>query len=285
MVPIQVQRRKNFSPGTVMYIDSHAHFDLILEDSNDSEDNLMHQLHAYNVSRVVQASIDVASSRWSLDFAKRRAGEGVFFTAGIHPSSPAHESELRALEQLAEKIHSDGNSGQFFGIGECGLDFYRMRQPKEMQEQSFRFQIDLANQLCMPLIVHSRNAMEETLALLHESCRTGGIIHCFSGNRHAAQRALDLGFYVSFAGNVTYRNAADLHDSAAYVPLDRLLIETDAPFLTPVPLRGRQNRPEYVIHVYRFIAELRGEPLDRVIESVQNNFMELLNHEAKKVQI
>ncbi len=285
MVLIQVQRLENISPSTAMYIDSHAHFDLILEDTQDSEDVLMENLRSNNVLRVVQASIDMASCRWSLDFAKRRAAEGVFFTAGIHPSSPARKTELEELQLFAEKIHAGGDSSLFFGIGECGLDFYRMRQPKEMQEQSFRFQVDLANRLGLPLIVHSRDAMEETLSLLRASCRTGGIIHCFSGNRDDAQRALDLGFCISFAGNVTYKKAADLHDSAAYVPLDRLLLETDAPFLTPVPLRGRQNRPEHVMHVYRFIADLRGEPLNRIIEMVQNNFTELLNHEAKKVQI
>lgn len=285
MAPIQVQRLKNISPSTAMYIDSHAHFDLILEDSKDSEDVLMENLRSNNVSRVVQASIDMTSCRWSLDFAKRRAPDGIHFTAGIHPSSTAHKTELEELQLFAEKIHAGGDSSLFFGIGECGLDFYRMRQPKEMQEQSFRFQIGLANRLGMPLIVHSRDAMEETLSILSESCRTGGIIHCFSGTRDDAQRALDLGFYISFAGNVTYKKAAELHDAAVYIPLDRLLLETDAPFLTPVPLRGRQNRPEYVMHVYRFIADLRGDPLSRVIEMVQNNFMELLNHEAKKVQI
>jgi len=281
--PIRVQRLKNVSPDTAMYIDSHAHFDLILEDTSDSEDTLVKNLRANTLSRVVQASIDVASSRWSRDFAKRR--DGVLFTAGIHPSSPAPDEELRALQNLADEIHTSADSGLFFGIGECGLDFYRMRQPKTMQEQSFRFQIGLANRLGMPLIVHSRDAIEETLAILRETSRTGGIIHCFSGDRRAAQQALDLGFHISFAGNVTYRNAAVLQDSAAYVPLDRLLVETDAPFLTPVPLRGRQNRPEHVIHVYRFIAELRGESLDTIVENVRKNFMELADHEAKKVQI
>jgi TatD DNase family protein len=137
----------------------------------------------------------------------------------------------------------------------------------------------------MPLIVHSRDAMDETLAILRESCKTGGIIHCFSGDRDSARKCMDLGFYISFAGNVTYRAAANLHDAAAFVPLDRLLLETDAPFLTPVPLRGKQNRPDYVIHTYRFIAGLRGEPVERIAEAAQKNMTELLDHEAKKVQI
>jgi len=268
-----------------MYIDSHAHFDLILEDSPLNETALMEHLKENGISRVVQASIDVASSRWSREFARRRAGQGMVFTVGIHPSSPAPEAELRELEQLAISILNGPDANLLFGIGECGLDFYRMRQPKETQERSFRFQIGLANRLGMPLIVHSRDAMEETLAILREACRTGGVIHCFSGDRNDAGTCMDLGFYISFAGNATYRAAVNLHEAAAYVPLNRLLVETDAPFLTPVPLRGKQNRPDYVIHTYRFIAELRGEPIESIAEAAQKNITELLNHEAKKIQI
>jgi TatD DNase family protein len=266
-----------------MYIDSHAHFDLILEESTSTEDALMQHLDANRINRVVQASIDMPSSRWSLDFARRRAGSGALFTIGIHPSSPAPDVELDNLASLAETISAGADSRLLFGIGECGLDFYRMRQPREIQERSFRTQIRLANRLGRPLIVHSRDAMEETLNILHEESSAGGVIHCFSGDRDAARKALDLGFYISFAGNVTYRNAALLHDSASYVPLGRLLLETDSPFLTPAPLRGKQNRPDYVIHVYRFIAELRGEPIEKIIEAVQNNFLEVQYHEAKKV--
>ena len=266
-----------------MYIDSHAHFDLTLEDNNATEDTLMEQLRSNGIRRVVQISIDTASARWSRDFAKRHAGDGVLFSIGIHPSSPAGDGELREIGGLAENAARGEDGGLLFGIGECGLDFYRKRQDPETQERSFRFQIELANRLGRPVIVHSRDAMEETLAILGDYPGTAGIMHCFSGDREAARRVLDLGFYLSFAGNVTYRSASALHDSAAYVPLDRLLIETDAPFLTPVPLRGKKNRPEYVIHTYRFIAELRGEPLDRIAGAVYENFMEIHCNAAKKV--
>lgn len=268
-----------------MYIDSHAHFDLTLEDTAVSEDDLLQSLRTQGIVGAVQVSITTAGSRWSYDFAQRRSKDGILFTIGIHPSSPAPDEELSVLNNLADTIHSGDHAGLLFAIGECGLDWYRMRQPKEMQERSFRFQIELANRLGLPLVVHTRDAMNETLSILRETSRTAGIIHCFSGDRDAAKEAMDLGYYISFAGNVTYRNAAALHESAAYVPLDRLLLETDAPFLTPVPLRGRENRPDYVIHVYRFIADLRGEPLDRIIESVHNNFVEIQRHAAKKIQI
>jgi TatD DNase family protein len=268
-----------------MYIDSHAHFDLTMEDGSIAEDMLMEQTRANNIVRTVQISIDAACSRWSRDFARRHAKNGVLFTIGIHPSSPADDNELNELKSLAEGIMSCDDSKLIFGIGECGLDFYRKRQPRESQERSFRFQIELANRLGLPVIVHSRESMKETLTILRETCRTTGIMHCFSGDRDDARKVLDLGFYISFAGNVTYRNAIAMQTSASYVPLERLLVETDSPFLTPVPLRGKKNRPEYVIHTYRFIAELRSEPEDRLAGAVYENFMELANHEAKKVQI
>jgi TatD DNase family protein len=268
-----------------MYTDSHAHFDLTLEDTSINEDMLIEQTRASNIVRAVQISIDMASSRWSLDFAKRHAENGILFSVGIHPSSSADDIELNELNSLADRIMSCDDSKLLFGIGECGLDFYRKRQPGESQERSFRFQIELANRLGLPVIVHSREAMKETLSILRETCRTPGIMHCFPGDRNDAREVLDMGLYLSFAGNVTYRNAAAMQDSASYVPLERLLVETDAPFLTPVPLRGKKNRPEYVIHTYRFIAELRGEPVDRIAGAVYENFMGLANHEAKKVQI
>jgi TatD DNase family protein len=266
-----------------MYIDSHAHFDLALENTDVTEDMLLEQARANAVTSVVQISIDAASARWSRDFAIRHAARGALYTIGTHPSSPAGDNELRELEELAAGVISGEERNLLFGIGECGLDFFRKRQAAETQERSFRFQIELANRYGLPVIVHSRDAMEETVAILLDYPGTSGIMHCFPGDRDAAKKVLDLGFYISFAGNVTFKNAETLHDSAVYVPLDRLLIETDAPFLAPVPMRGKKNRPEYVVHTYRFIAGLRGEPLDRIAGAVYENFMEIRSHAAKKV--
>jgi TatD DNase family protein len=266
-----------------MYIDSHAHFDLALEDASVSEPMLLDALRAGAVERAVQVGIDCASSEWSCDFAKRNAAAGILFTAGIHPSSTAGDRELGKLADLVGSTLADDAAPLLFGIGECGLDYFRKRTPREMQVRSFRFQIELARKHGLPVIVHSRDAMEETLAILGEYPGTAGIMHCFSGDAAAARQVLDLGFLVSFAGNVTYNSARVLHEAAAYVPLDRLLVETDAPFLTPVPLRGKKNRPDYVIHTYRFIAELRHEPLARVADAVRENFRGMVSHEVKTV--
>ena len=267
--------------GVAMYIDSHAHFDLIIEEGHDDEEILIGNMVSRGVIGAVQVSITASGGRWSLEFAKRHAGRGILFTAGVHPSSPADDYEIRDLEDFATRVAGGKDAPLLFGIGECGLDFYRMRQPRKVQERSFLAQIALASRLGLPLIVQSRDAMEETLAILREARHDRGIMHCFAGDRDAARKVLDLGFHISFAGNVTYPGASHLRDAAAYVPADRLLVETDAPFLTPVPLRGRPNRSEYVLHAYGFIADLRGVPVDGIAAAVYENFLELRAHGAQ----
>ncbi len=266
-----------------MYIDSHAHFDLIIEDGQDDEKTLIGNLSSHGIIGAVQISITASGGRWSLEFAKRHADRGILFSAGIHPSSPADDYEIRELEEFASRVSGGEDAPLLFGIGECGLDFFRMRQPRKTQERSFSAQIALAEKLGLPLIIHSRDAMDETLSILKGSRHAGGIMHCFSGDRDAARKVIDLGFHISFAGNVTYPGAANLRDAAAFVPLDRLLVETDAPFLTPVPLRGRANRCEHVLHTYRFIAEIRGMPVDGIAAAVYENFLELRAHGAQNV--
>lgn len=266
-----------------MYIDTHAHFDLVMEEGSVSEAQIMENMKASGVETAVQVSVDAAGSAWSRDFAARHAGDGLLFTIGIHPSSRADDSELGRLAAILEDIRNSGGSKLLLGIGECGLDYYRMHQERAMQINSFIFQIDLANRCGLPVIVHSRDAMEDTVSILRKECKTGGIMHCFPGDKNAAQKVLDLGMYLSFAGNVTYRAAAALHESALYAPLDRLLVETDAPFLTPVPLRGKKNRTEYVIHTYRYLSELRKEPLERIISTIRKNFMEIAGNAVKNL--
>lgn len=259
-----------------MLLDSHTHFDMILEDKKIREEELVKSLRYNNIEYSVQVATEVKDLEWSRDFAKRHYEDGIFYTLGIHPSSIADDT---ALEKLAS-FTGDEMSGKYgkliLGIGECGLDFYRMRQPEEMQRRSFEFQIDLAKKHKLPLIVHLRDAMDAGIETLERKKSGAGIMHCFAGDSKAAKRVLDLGFMISFAGNVTYKNAVELHDAAAYVPLDRILLETDAPFLTPVPLRGKPNTPEYIKHTYRFIADLKNIPQQRLEDAVTENFRKLI---------
>lgn len=259
-----------------MLIDSHTHFDLMLEDKTVSEADILKSLKYSNIEYSVQISIDSEGLEWSKKFAEKNSEYGILYTAGIHPSSPADESRLRELEAFVKKAVNSPNASLLLGIGECGLDYYRLRQPKEAQIKSFERQIDLAKKYSLPLIIHLRDAMEDGLEILKRKNVSSGIMHCFAGGADDARKALDLGLMISFAGNVTYKNAHELHESAKYVPHDMLLMETDAPFLAPVPLRGKPNRPENIKHTYRFIASLRRETSSRLEENVSINFRRLL---------
>lgn len=252
-------------------IDTHTHFDLTLEGGTSTEESLIAGLIEANITRAVQVSIDVPSARWSIEFAERNSGAGILFTLGIHPSSRAGTTELAELRELVT-VTARTHRELFFAVGECGLDYYRMHQPKDMQHNSFEFQIDLAAACGLPLVVHSRDAMDETIAVLKAKAPQPGIMHCFSGTPDSARRVMDLGFYLSFAGNVTYPKALDLQNSVRYTPLDRILVETDAPFLTPVPHRGKKNNSSFILHTYRFLADLKKVPLEKFAAAVNDNF-------------
>ncbi len=263
------------------YIDSHTHFDITMEDGTITEGSLIADLENNNCRHVVQVSIDTENLVWSRDFAWRNREQGVLFTAGIHPSSPAEEEKLVILENFCGETLSSEKGPLLFGIGECGLDFYRMRQPVKMQEQSFLRQIELARTHHLPLVVHSREAWKETMDILRAHPVDQGIMHCFPGDREAAREALDLGFYLSFAGNVTFKKAVHLQEAASFAPLDRLLLETDAPFLTPVPFRGKPNRPHMVKHTYDFICRLKNITLDELQGAIAANFYALADRSEK----
>jgi len=256
-----------------MFVDSHVHFDMILEKKEVTEAGLLQSLKDHRISYAVQISIDRESMEWSCSFAKRHRDGNIFFTLGIHPSSRAEYEDLSEFDRILDEAFSSDMKAHLFGIGECGLDFYRMRQGKDMQIRSFEHQIEAAKKSGLPLIVHSREAMQETVRILKNHAPLRGIMHCFPGDTRDARTVLDLGLYISFAGNVTYQKAHVLHESASYVPLDRMLIETDSPFLTPVPYRGKKNRPEYITHTYDFISRLRGEPVAKIADAVLENFV------------
>lgn len=259
-----------------MLIDSHTHFDLILEDKTVSEAELLKNLKYSNIEYAVQISINSSGLEWSRKFAEKNFEYGILYTAGIHPSSPANESDLKELESFVQKVKKSSLSHLLIGIGECGLDYYRLRQPKDMQIKSFERQIDLAKKHSLPIIIHLRDAMEEGLEILKRNRVSSGIMHCFSGGADDARKALDLGLLISFAGNVTYKNATLLQEAARFVPDDMLLLETDAPFLSPVPLRGKPNRSDNIKHTYKFVSRLRNVTSSRLEETISENFKRLI---------
>jgi TatD DNase family protein len=260
----------------MIFIDSHAHFDLCAEGSGSTIESILGDMGDSGLKYAVQISIETSGFSWSYDFSRNNRKKGIMFSLGIHPSSRADANDLVYLSDFVNKVINSPDADLLFGIGETGLDYYRMRQPKDSQMSSFEFQATLAKEMELPLIVHSRDAMEDTFALLDRVSPLKGIMHCFPGDSAAAKRVLDLGFYISFAGNLTYKSAAVIQDAARYVPLDRVLFETDAPFLTPVPHRGKQNRPLYVRYTYEFFAELIKEPVSKIAEQVNRNFISLM---------
>jgi TatD DNase family protein len=249
---------------------------MILRDKTKSEADLLKSLKYNNIEYALQVSVEERDFIWSRDFAKRHYEDGIFYTLGIHPSSQAAEKELKILSDLTDSEMKGKFDKLLFGIGECGLDYYRMHQPKEMQRNSFETQIDIAKKHKLPIIIHCRDAMVETIQILKDKKCNYGIMHCFAGDSKAAKLVLDMGFVLSFAGNVTYKKAVELHDAVKYVPLDRLLLETDSPFLTPEPERGKSNLPEMVKHTYKFVANYKKISLPKLEESITENFVRLI---------
>ena len=203
-------------------------------------------------------------------------------TVGVHPDNEGVTEP--SLDDLVKRSYLP----KVVGIGETGLDYFRLGERSvadmEWQRERFRVHIRAAQQVAKPLIIHTRNASSDTLAILKEEGegaesghRAGGVFHCFTESMAVAKAALDMGFYISFSGILTFKTAADLREVAQFVPLDRILIETDSPYLAPVPYRGKTNNPSYVPYVAQLIAELRGEQLETIAEVTSHNFEQLFS--------
>ncbi len=195
----------------------------------------------------------------------------VYASVGLHPTEQVTEEP--SFEQLAKLA----NHPKVIAIGETGLDYYRVEGEVTWQQQRFCQHIQVAKQLAKPLIIHTRQARQDTIAILkqEQAAEVGGVLHCFTEDWDMAKAAMDLNFYISFSGIVTFRNASELQAIAKRMPLERMLVETDAPYLTPMPYRGKPNQPGYTRYVAEFIAELRQEPLEKIAEQTTANFCKL----------
>jgi TatD DNase family protein len=199
--------------------------------------------------------------------------QNIFASVGVHPN------EQSGLDPTAEQLIRLAQHERVVAIGETGLDYFRCEGDMHWQQQRFRNHIAAARSVNKPLIVHTRDAAEDTLRILEEEGaeQCGGVMHCFVESWDIAQRALDLGFYISFSGIVTFKNAADLREVAAKVPMDKILIETDSPYLAPVPYRGKSNEPAYVYHVAECLAEIRGCTVEELGATTTGNFFRLFS--------
>ncbi|MDT5270051.1 MAG: TatD DNase family protein [Acidobacteriota bacterium] len=255
-----------------MFVDSHAHIDGEEFDADRGE--VVARAREAGVRAILNVGTgDPHGGNFERAVAVAEKYEGVFAAVGVHP----HDASL--YTEAAERLLLEFvRSKRVVAVGEIGLDYHYDNSPREVQREVFRKQLRLARAEGLPVIIHSRDADEETLEILraeYTGTERGGVMHCFGGGPALAEGALRLGFYLSFAGNVTFKKADGLRDVACNVPLDRLLVETDCPYLAPVPHRGRRNEPAYVAETARFLAELRGVSHAELGRSTSENFSNL----------
>jgi TatD DNase family protein len=252
-----------------MLIDSHCHLDF--PDFNGEREDVINRARAAGIRGMLTICTRMGDAANIRSIAASHAG--IWCSQGVHPHEAEHAAEVTAPDIVALT-----EEGKVVGIGETGLDFYYEHSPRDIQEKVFRAHIAAARDTGLPVIVHTRDADDETVRILREEQAKGafsGVIHCFSAGAEVACCALDHGMYISFSGIVTFKNAQSVRDVAAEVPLDRLLVETDAPYLAPVPMRGKRNEPAFTAHTAAYVAELRGLSLEELAERTTDNFFAL----------
>lgn len=247
-----------------MFIDSHAH----LDDERFDEDRkaLIDSLKENKIELVINIGYDIGSSRASVDLAKEY--ENIYAVVGVHPHDAQDVSE-DYLEELKELSQEE----KVVAIGEIGLDFYYDNSPRDIQRKVFLDQLELGRELDLPVVIHTRDANQETFEILKEAQAKGtrGVLHCYSGSPEMALEYIKLGYYISLGGPVTFKKARVPKEVAKVVPLDKLLIETDCPYLTPEPFRGRRNEPKYVAYTAEVIAEIKGISIEDLAEATSRN--------------
>ncbi|MFN2338531.1 MAG: TatD family hydrolase [Gammaproteobacteria bacterium] len=253
-----------------MLVDSHCHLDMLdLTASDGSLQPFLDAAHDNGIEHMLCVSVNFED--WPRMCDKVRGHPEVSISVGVHPDhADCHEPTV------AELVERSGEAG-VVAIGETGLDYYHGEGDLEWQRERFRTHIRAARECGKPLIVHTREAREDTLRILREEQaeEAGGVLHCFTEDYDMARQAMELGFYISFSGIVTFKNAVKLKEVARQVPLERLLVETDSPYLAPVPKRGKPNQPAYVRHVAEYLAELRGESFAELAAATTGNFYRL----------
>lgn len=253
--------------------DTHCH--LSLDQFSDELDQILERAHEAGVGHLLIPGIDLETSRRAVEIAE--GNEGIFAAVGVHPHNASDYSES-SRDQLFEIARSPN----VVAIGEIGLDFYRDHSPRNKQKAAFIDQLSLARQLDLPVIIHNREAQEEILEVLLEWAPTvsrpqKGVLHAFSGDRQGAERALSMGFFIGVAGPLTYPNAGELRKTIQYVSQDRLLLETDSPYLPPQPHRGQQNEPAYLPFIAEELGRLTHREIDKVAADTSKNATQLFD--------
>lgn len=251
-----------------MLIDSHVHLDD--ERFDGDRDILIKSLKSNGIELVINIGADMKSSVDSIELAKRY--DNIYAAIGVHPHSASEMTE-NTLDELRDMAKED----KVIAIGEIGLDYYYDNSPRDIQRKWFREQLELAKELDLPVIIHSRDATKETYDIIKEA-QDGtlrGVLHCFSGSVEVAMEYIKLGFYISIGGTVTFKNSRVVREVAEAVPLDKFLVETDCPYLTPEPYRGKRNEPMFVKYAAEKIVEIRGISFEELSKATNKNTKEL----------
>lgn len=257
----------------MIFVDSHCHIDG--KEFDADRDEIVKRANEAGVKFMLTIGTgepDSGSFERAVETAEKY--ENVFASIGVHP----HDAKTYNEAAEARLINLARENKKVIAWGEIGLDFYYDHSPREIQEKVFRRQIRVARELDLPIIIHSRAADDETVEILKEECSDenfrGGIMHCFGGTALMAEELMKINFLISFAGNVTFKKAENLRDAARVVPLEKLLIETDCPYLAPIPMRGKRNEPGFVVHTAKFLAEFYGIELETLAAQTTKNFLE-----------
>ena len=252
-------------------VDTHCH--LIFEDFSDDLDSVINNAFNSNVGGMIVISTQEKEFEPILSLAQKH--KNVFCSIGIHPHSAQSHSNIDK-----EKILQYTNNHNVVGIGETGLDFYYKNSNKKVQSRLFKMHIDISRKTQLPIIIHTREADQETIEILNEETKKGhfpGVIHCFTAGPELASAVLDLGFYISLSGIVTFKNAATLRETIKNIPLDRILVETDSPYLSPEPNRGERNEPSNIIYTLKYISKIRNISEKELADQTTKNFFRLFS--------
>lgn len=247
-----------------MFFDSHAHLDDTRFDND--RDLLIPQIHASGVDLILNAASDIESSKKAINLADKY--DFIYASVGVHP----HDAKNMTDEGIA-KIKGLAQNKKVVAIGEIGLDYYYNHSDHDTQKKWFSRQLDLADSLNLPVIIHDRDAHGDCMDILKNSniSKFGGVMHCYSGSIEMVKIILNMGMYISFAGPVTFKNAAKITEVAKYAPTDRILIETDCPYLAPEPFRGKRNHSGYVKYIAERLAQIKGLDIEKIAKATKTN--------------
>ncbi len=266
--------QKHYSQDLNKIVDSHCHLDF--KDFDNDRDEIIKNAKMSNVDYFLTISVNLEDFENVHKVSQNY--DNIWCTTGIHPNNVSSTTNAIQLEEIQRKILINLNKNKVVGLGETGLDFFRGKENRINQMESFMLHLFLSGKEKYPTIVHTRDADDDTINCLDQSVKkysSTGLIHCFTSTKAFAKKALDNGFYISFSGIITFKNAFDLVDVVKYVPLDKILVETDSPYLAPVPFRGKRNEPSFVNYTLEKVSQIKNIKKDKLVKITTKNFFTL----------